>query len=439
MNDPAYRKVINAWAMYDWANSAFATTVMAAFFPPFYRFMAIEAGASESEATAYWGYTTSCALFIIALIGPLLGIVSDQMGGRKRFIAAFAGLGILSCGLFVFLGDDSYLLGSALFVLANIGFAGANIFYESLLPHIARSDDIDQVSTRGYAIGYIGGGILLAVNAIWYTNPDWFFMPDTGFAVRAAFFSVALWWALFSIPLFRTVPEPPVAEPPASASPRREPDSARPARRLSALAAAFRRLFRTFREITRYRQLLMFLIAFWLYNDGIGTIIKMAVAYGDEIGIDVGDMVAALVITQFVGIPCAFGFGRLARLVSTKRAILIGLFVYTGISIGGFFVQTATHFYILAFLVGTVQGGTQGLSRSLYASMVPKERAAEFFGFYSTSSRFAGIAGPLIFGLITEYGGTGRLGILALVVFFVGGGLLLTMVDEKEGMQIARE
>ena len=419
--------------MYDWANSAFATTVMAAFFPPFYRFMAMEAGASGNEATAYWGYTTSCALFVIALIGPLLGIVSDQVGGRKRFIAAFAGLGILSCALFVLLGDDSYLLGSALFVLANIGFAGANIFYESLLPHIARRDDIDQVSIRGYAVGYIGGGILLAVNAVWYTNPEWFFMPDSGFAVRAAFFSVALWWALFSIPLFRTVPEPP-----ASASPNIEPARSADGP-LSALAAALRRLFRTFREISRHRQLLMFLIAFWLYNDGIGTIIKMAVAYGDEIGIDVGDMVAALVITQFVGIPCAFGFGKLAPLVGTKRAILIGLLVYTGISIGGFFVQTATHFYILAFLVGTVQGGTQGLSRSLYAAMVPKERAAEFFGFYSTSSRFAGIAGPLIFGLITEYGGAGRLGILALVVFFVGGGLILTMVDEKEGMRVARE
>ena len=205
------------------------------------------------------------------------------------------------------------------------------------------------------------------------------------------------------------------------------------------LTEAFQRLSRTFGEVARYRQLLIFLIAFWLYNDGIGTIIKMATAVGDEIGIEMSDLIAAILITQFVGIPCAFAFGRLGRFIGSKRAILVGLVGYMGISIGGYFVQTATHFYILAFLVGTVQGGTQALSRSLFSTMVPKGRAAEFFGFYSTSSRFAGIIGPLIFGIVSQFTGTSRHGIIALTVLFVSGAVLLMAVDEKEGRRVAVE
>jgi len=416
--------------MYDWANSAFTTTIMAAFFPPFYRAMAMTAGASPSDATAYWGYTTSIALLLIALIGPILGTIGDSRRMKKKMVAFFAGLGVTSSALFVFLGDDTYLLGSVLFILGNIGFAGGNIFYESLLPHIATRGDVDEVSSRGYAFGYLGGGILLAMNVVWYLKPEWFFMPDVGFAVRAAFFSVAVWWGLFSIPLLRSVPEP--APSPSSAGP-----SARPT--ANVVTEAFQRLSRTIGEIARYRQLLTFLVAFWLYNDGIGTIIKMGTAVGDEIGIEMSDLIAAILITQFVGIPCALAFGKLGKLIGSKRAILIGLVGYTGISIGGYFVQTAAHFYVLAILVGTVQGGTQALSRSLFSTMVPKDRAAEFFGFYSTSSRFAGIAGPLIFGIISQFTGTSRHGLIALTVFFIGGALLLMTVDEKEGRRVAME
>jgi UMF1 family MFS transporter len=224
--------------MYDWANSAFATTIMAAMFPPFYRSLVTESGFSESTATAAWGYTASGALLLIALIAPVLGAISDHTGGKKWYIAFFAGLGILSTALFVFLGDDTYILGSILFIGGNVGFAGANIFYESLLPHIAKEDDIDQISTRGYALGYVGGGILLIINMIWYMRPDLFFMPDTGFALRVAFFSVAVWWALFSIPLFRNVPEPPVV--------RTTEEGVNPVR------AGFGRLLRTFRKITGF-------------------------------------------------------------------------------------------------------------------------------------------------------------------------------------------
>jgi UMF1 family MFS transporter len=423
--DRAYRKVINAWSMYDWANSAFVTTIMAAMYPPFYRSMAKAAGLSEANATAAWAYTTSIALFLIAISAPILGAISDHTGNKKRFVAFFAVLGIMATTLFVFLGDDTYILGSILFILGNIGFSGANVFYESLLPHIAKKDDIDQVSTRGYAMGYLGGGILLIINVLWYMNPDWFFMPSAGFALRASFLSVAFWWAIFSIPLFRQVPEPLVV--------RIREDG------VSAVQAGFARLAHTFRRISQYKQLTLFLVAFWIYNDGIGTIIKMATAYGDEIGIGVTDMTIALIITQFVGIPFSFAFGWLAKRLGTKRSILLALGVYTLISIAGFFMQTALHFYILAFTVGIVQGGSQALSRSLYGAMVPKSQSAEFFGFFSTSSKFAGIFGPLLFGVVSQIAGGSRLSIVSLIIFFIVGGLLLTRVDEKEGIRVAKE
>ena len=421
--DRDYRRTINAWCLYDWGNSAFATTIMAGVFPLFYRSMATTAGLGEADATAAWAYTTSLALLIVAVIGPVLGSYCDQARSKKRFLAFFAGLGVCASAAFVFLGDDDYLLGSALFIAGNIGFAAGNIFYESLLPHVARPGDVDRVSARGYAMGYIGGGILLVINLLWIMHPGWFLLPGTGFALRLTFFSVALWWAAFAIPLLRRVEEPLLS----GDGPRRP-----------RVGAAFARLARTFGEIRRYRQLLVFLAAFWLYNDGIGTIIKMAIAYGDEVGIGRDDLITALVLTQFVGIPCTFLFGRLAGVLGTKMSILAGLGVYVLITAGGYFMETALHFYILAVMVGLVQGGTQALSRSLYASMIPRERSAEFFGFYSTSSRFAGIFGPLIFGMVSQLTGGSRLGIVSLVIFFVVGGALLLRVDEREGARAAR-
>jgi UMF1 family MFS transporter len=424
MDDKAHGKIINAWCMYDWANSAFATTIMGALFPPFYRALVTESGLAENTATAYWGYTTSIALLVIALIAPVLGAIADYTGGKRRYVAFFAGLGILSTAAFVFIGTDTWLLASILYIGGNLGFAGANVFYESLLPHIAQKGDIDQISTKGYALGYVGGGILLVINVLWVMKPEMFGMPDVAFALRASFFSVSVWWGLFSIPLFRRVPEPPAA---------RETGLA-----INPIKAGFSRVATTFREVTRYRQLLIFLIAFWIYNDGIGTIIKMATAYGDEIGLELTDMTVALIIMQFVAIPFSFLFGTLAKKLGTKRSILLALGVYTLISIAGYFMRTATHFYVLAFLVGTVQGGSQALSRSLYGAMVPKHKTAEFFGFFSTSSKFAGIAGPLLFGVVSQIAGQSSLSIVSLIVFFAVGGLLLTRVDVEEGVRVAQ-
>ena len=420
----SYRKVIRAWCTYDWANSAFACTIMAAVFPPFYRSLVIKAGLAEHQATAYWGYTASVALLIIALVAPVLGAISDYTGGKKRFTAFFAGLGVLSTAGLVFLGVDTWLLASLLYIGGNLGFAGGNIFYESLLPHIAKQNDIDQISTRGFAMGYVGGGILLVINVLWIMKPQWFGLPDAGLAIRASFLSVALWWGVFTIPFLRHVPEPPAG--------------VGAGRVVRPVRHGFRRLVGTFREVRRYKQLLIFLVAFWIYNDGIGTIIKMATAYGDEIGIGMTDLIGALIITQFVGIPFTFLFGALARRIGAKTAILLALGLYTCICVAGYFMQTALHFYILAFTVGMVQGGSQALSRSLYGAMVPKHKAAEFFGFYSTSSKFAGIAGPLLFGLVSHIAGHSRLSIVALILFFIVGGILLIRVDVDEGIRVAR-
>jgi UMF1 family MFS transporter len=246
-------------------------------------------------------------------------------------------------------------------------------------------------------------------------------LPDTATAVKASFVSVAIWWAVFTIPLLRRVPEPPA-----------------PGGRVS-IADGFRRLRSTFREIRRYRQLLLFLIAYWVYSDGIGTIVKMATAFGSEIGIGLSDLVGALVLTQLIGLPSTLAFGRLAGRFGSRPSLILGLAVYAAICIGGFFLRTPLHFYLLAALVGMVQGGTQALSRSLYATLVPKHRTGEFFGFFATSGRFAGIAGPLLFGLLSHLTGQSRLSILALIVFFVTGGLLLLRVDFAAGRVTARD
>ncbi len=421
--DPTNRRAVDAWCMYDWANSAFATTVMAALFPPFFRSLARGAGLGESAATAYWGYTTAVTLAVAAIIGPILGAIADHTGRRKSWTAGFAALGILATAAMPLIGPGAWHLGGWIFVLANLGFSASIVFYESLLPHVAPPGEIDRVSARGYALGYVGGGILLAINAAWVLRPRLFGLSGAGAAVSASFLSVAVWWAVFSVPFLTRVPEPPA-------------NPARGATRY-AVREGFVRVAATLREVRRHRQLALFLVAFWVYNDGIGTIIKMATAYGDEIGITLGDMTLALIVTQFVGIPFTFLFGSLAKRIGARTAILWSLAVYVLISIGGYYMRTAAHFYALAFLVGTVQGGSQALSRSLFGAMVPRHRTSEFFGFFSTSSKFAGIVGPLLFGIVSQAAGGSRLSVLSLVVFFVAGGLLLLRVDVDAGRREA--
>jgi UMF1 family MFS transporter len=418
------RRELRAWAMYDWANSAFATTVMAAFLPIYYSQVAA-ADLPASTATSYWGYTTAIGLAVIAILSPVLGAIADYMGAKKRFLAVFMVGGAVFTAMLGLVGEGDWMMASAIFIVANIGFAGANVFYEALLPSVARPEEVDRVSTAGYAIGYIGGGVLLAVNAAWFMSPETFGFSDGGQAVRASFVSVAVWWALFSVPLFRRVAEP--------------------VRRLTAgetaglnpVTVGFSRVWATLKRIRQHPDLFLFLLAFLIYNDGVGTIIKMATIYGEEVGIGASHMIGALLLVQFVGIPFTFAFGQFAGRVSAKSGIFVCLVAYSAISAFGFFMSEAWHFWTLAVGVATVQGGIQGLSRSLYASMIPTGRSTEFFGFYSVSSKFAGIAGPLVFATVGQAMGTSRWGILSLIAFFLIGAALLSRVNVDAGRRLA--
>jgi UMF1 family MFS transporter len=414
-----YNRVINAWCLYDWGSSAFTTSVEAAVLPVYFSdFVAVTFDATT--ATAYWGYANSVALFIAALIAPILGSIADCTGGKKRLLALSATVGILATAAMVILGAGDWVLALGLFVVAAIGFSASYVFYDALLPHIAKAEDIDFVSSKGYALGYVGGGILLAINIVMIQVMG----ADISWGYRLTFVTVAIWWAIFSIPLLRRVPEPPAC-------------TVGIPEGLSPVSAGFRRLGQTFHEVRKYRQLFLFLLAFWLYNDGIGTIIKMATIYGKEIGIGTIDLIGALLLTQFVGIPFSLAFGKFSSRVGTKRSIMIGLAWYTLIAIAGYFMSAAWHFWALAFAVGMVMGGTQALSRSLFGRMAPKARSAEFFGFYDISSKFAGIAGPALFALVSQLTGSSRLSIVALIIFFIGGIILLNRVDEEEGIRVA--
>ena len=427
------RPELRAWAMYDWANSAMYVIVVTAVFPIYYASVTA-AGMPSVTATSRFGIATTLGLAIIALLAPLLGTIADQSASKLRLLAVFMGIGAAATAGLFFTGRGDWLPALLLFIVANIGVNGSFVFYDSLLPHIAEPDEVDRVSTAGYALGYIGGGLLLAFGLVMIQRPGWFGLPSgedltsaqATLPARLLFLLTAVWWVLFSIPLFRRVHEPPPAPAPAG-------DAAR-----SVVVRSWTQLVRTFRDLRRYRQAVLFLLAFLIYNDGIGTIIRMATVYGTEIGIGQSAMIAAIVLVQFVGIPFAFAFGALAGRVGAKAAIFLGLAVYGGISVLGYFMKNGTHFLMLAVLVGMVQGGTQALSRSLFASMIPRQKSGEFFGFFSVFEKFAGIFGPALFSLTIAITGSSRASLLSIIVFFVAGGLLLIPVDVQRGQAEAR-
>jgi len=420
------RRDLRAWALYDWANSAFATTIMAAVLPIYYHQVA-GAGLAENMRTVYWGYTQTVALVVVAVLSPVLGAAADYLGAKKRFLATFAAMGIAGTALLYFGGEGEWKFVSLAFIVANIGFASADVFYESLLPHIAEPEEVDRVSTAGYALGYIGGGLLLSAQMACILMPERFGLADAGQASRLAFLSVAVWWAMFSVPVLRVVAEPPRRLDPGESL------------RMSVVKTTFSRLARTFADIRRYREAFFFLLAFWLYNDGIITIVKMATIYGTEIGIGQGHLIGAILVVQFLGIPATFGFGWLAGRIGAQRSIYLALGVYTGISVLGYFMTQAWEFWLLACAVGTVQGGAQALSRSLFSTLIPRNKSSEFFGFFNISGRFGNIFGPLVFAAVSQWTGGSRLSILALIAFFLGGLALLTRVNVAEGRRLAAE
>ncbi len=404
-----------SWAMYDWANSAYATTVMAGFFPIFFK-QYWSTGIDAHVSTFHLGSANSVASITVALLAPVLGFVADRGGVKKKFLFFFLMLGVIFTGSLSFVGKGEWGIASVCYALATIGFAGGNVFYDSLIVGVARKEKMDFVSALGYSLGYLGGGVLFGLN-VWMTlDPGRFGLVGATEAVKASFLIVAAWWALFSLPLFLFVPEP-VGEGGSGG--------------FKAVKAGFTQLGSAFQEIRKVRVAFLFLIGYWLYIDGVDTVVLMAVDYGMSLGFESSTLIMALLITQFVGFPAAIAFGKIGEKMGTKTGIFIGLAVYVLVTIWGFFMEHEREFYILAVAIGLVQGGVQSLSRSFYAKLIPKESAAEFFGFYNMLGKFAAVIGPFLMGWVSVATGNARYSILAIVVLFIAGGAVLYTVPAR--------
>ncbi|MCG6881708.1 MAG: MFS transporter [Deltaproteobacteria bacterium] len=420
------KKAVFGWAMYDWANSAFATTVMAGFFPVFFK-QYWSLGTDATVSTARLGLGNSLAGILVAISAPVLGAIADRGSARKKFLLFFAVMGILmTMGLYLVVRGN-WPLAILFYILATVGFSGGNIFYDALITGITTDDKVDMVSSLGFSLGYLGGGLLFAVN-VWMTlQPATFGFSNAGDAVRFSFLMVGVWWALFSIPIFLFVPE--------------KRRNVVHKGEIKPVKAGFRQLMETFQEVRHLKTIFLFLLAYWLYIDGVNTIIRMAVDYGISIGLETKDLISALLITQFVGFPSAIGFGFLGRKFGTKPAIFLAISVYLFVSIWAAFMKSSTEFYVLAVIVGLVQGGIQALSRSYYARLIPSAKSAEYFGFYNMVGRFSAIMGPALMagtGLVIRFLGydshvASRISIASVAVFFIIGGIFFHFVSEEKG------
>jgi MFS transporter, UMF1 family len=412
-----------SWAMYDWANSAFATTVMAGFFPLFFKgYWANPANPTESTFTL--GLANAAASVIVAALAPFLGAVADRGSAKKRFLLLFTFLGCIMTGALWLVDRGDWPLAIAFYVAANVGFSGGMSFYDSLLPGVASEKRVDYASSLGYALGYGGGGLLFLLNCLMYLKPALFGITDGPTAIRLSFLSVGLWWAFFSIPLFLFVREPAIENPV-------------PLRK--AFFLGWRQLTGTLREIRRLRVVGLFLLAYWLYIDGVDTIIRMAVDFGMSLGFPASALITALLMVQFIAFPATLLYLKIARRLGVKRAILIAVAGYCGITAVGYFMDQEWHFYALAVGVALFQGSIQALSRSLYSRIIPAGKAAEFYGFYNMLGKFAAVIGPAMMGSVAVLTGNVRYGIASILVLFVTGGCLLTRVDIDAGERIVRE
>jgi UMF1 family MFS transporter len=420
-----HRPELRAWALYDWANSVFMTHGLLIF--PIYFSDVAGVGLGAEEATRRYGLATGFSMALVAVLSPILGAIADFRAVKKKLLGVSLALGLLGMAGMFFIDSGEWVFAIAMFLLANTGVTSSLVFYESLLPHIASNEEVDRVSTAGYALGYLGSSLLMLLNLAWIKDPQAWGISSVTMATRLSFLAAAVWWGLFSLPLFRKVPEPPLA---LEADERGDENPMR---------VAFRRLRETLSEIRGYRQTFLFLLAFFVYNDGIGTIIRMASIYGREIGIEQGSLLTSLLLVQLVGIPCTFLFGSLAGRIGAKRAIFLSLAVYLVIAVLGYRMTTSRDFFVLALLVGTVQGGSQALSRSVFSTMIPKHKSSEFFAFFSVFEKFAGILGPIVFAGMISATGSSRQAILSVIAFFLLGGAMLAFVNVEEGQRVARE
>lgn len=409
------RTKVLSWAFYDWANSAFATTVMAGFFPVFLKqYWALEMDSVDS--TFRLGAVNTVASLLIVALAPVLGAIADQAGARRRFLFVFTAMGVVSTGALFMVAQGQWIPALALYLFGLVGFSGANVFYDSLLLDVAPPSRFERVSSLGFALGYLGGGLLFAFNVLMTLFPHSFGLVDAAQAVRYAFLSVAVWWSLFAVPLFLFVPER---------------NAGNKILWAKAVTGGFAQLVRTVRHIGQVRDAAWFLLAYWLYIDGVDTIVRMAVDYGLALGFQANSLMAALLITQFVGFPAAVLFGRIGERHGPKQGIMIGIFVYFLVLLWAYRMQSEWEFYVLAAVIGLVQGGIQALSRALYARLIPADRGGEFFGFYNMLGKFAAVLGPITVGWVAVATGNARLSILSISVLFVAGALVLTRVPER--------
>jgi len=412
MKSALLRRPVFAWALCDWANSAFATTVMAGFFPVFFK-QYWSAGSEAAVSTFQLGIANGAGSLVIALLAPLLGAMADRGGARLRMLAFFTVLGALMTALLYQVGQGEWLAAALIYLVAGIGFSGGVIFNDALLVDVSEPHDYHLVSAYGYALGYAGGGLLLLLNAAMVTSPASFGLETAADAVRWAFPMVAVWWLLFTAPALLWV---------------REQKPARPLALPAAAVAGWRELRATIGEVRRYKPLAWFLLAYWMYIDGVNTIIKMAVDYGLSLGFPQQSLIAALLITQFVAFPAALAFGWIGTRIGARNGIFIAIAIYSAATVGAYWMQDVTHFYLLAGTIGLVQGGIQSLSRSYFATLVPVGKQGEFFGFYNMMGKFAAVLGPVLVGVTALATGDTRYGMLSIIVLFAGGALLLTRV-----------
>ena len=418
----ATKKVIS-WSLYDWANSAFATSVMAGFFPVFFK-QFWSTGVEVTTSTFRLGLANSIASLIVAALAPILGAIADRGGAKLKFLLFFAAMGIIMTGGMFFVAKGAWQLAVLLYILGIIGFSGGNVFYDSLIVDVSPPGRTDMVSSLGFSLGYLGGGLLFAGNIFMTLKPSLFGLVDASQAVRVSFLTVATWWALFSIPVMIFVKEPPIEHQKTG---------------WAMVGAGFRQLRTTFGEIRKLRLVFLFLIGYWLYIDGVDTVIRMAVDYGMSLGFEANSLIVALMITQFVGFPAAIAFGKLGERLGTKTAILMGIAVYVGVTVWAMFMEKTGEFYALAVVVGLVQGGVQSLSRSFYSRIIPANKAAEFFGFYNMLGKFAAVIGPFLVGWVGVLTGNPRTAIFSIIILFISGGVILYFVNEKEAARIAKE
>ena len=406
---------VKGWALYYWGNHAFTTAVVTVFFPIFFKDY-WNHGVDPSVSTFRLSLAVSGSSLIVALTAPILGAIADKGGHKKRFLIGSAFMGAVMVFALHFVGLGQWQWAMFFFMAANIGYWWGNVFGDSMLVSVAEPGKFDATSAIGYFSGYLGGGLFLVLGVLMSLKPQWFGLADAASAVKLILMLTAVWWLLFSIPLWFWVPEPTAAREGLVTSARQ----------------GFSQLAETFRHVRAYKTVFMFLIAYWVYIDGVNTVIQMAVDYGKAIGFGTSDLILAVLLVQFVGVPAALLFGRIGERIGPKRGIFIGLSVYVLVSVFAAFMTTAWEFYVLAAMIGLVQGGVQLLSRSYYARLVPAERAGEFFGFYNMLGEFAAIIGPVLIGTVSLLTGSPRASILSVILLFAVGAALLTQVKPAE-------